>query len=266
MLDVLGAIHAQRGQAAPPRQGSDRSAVIVARLLTEPDSDNRCTVSVGGSEPLTLPAVPSTYTGVTTVYVAMQDGRPVMVTAPAGSPVMAPDNLTGATATETVAGRVIAPTASSTWRVDRSAWDRWNEATDVYQAGSAASGVLSGLACYGDQIVNLGADSITRGVLTLVSNGHGASSSWSAAIMGATHSSLPAVAPTLAATTSSVTVPGYGYDGSVVTVSLDATTLENLRDGTWKSLGLGTSGTYGGTRGTRDSRGWVLALDYTVTR
>lgn len=265
MIDVLGAIHRNRGTAPGPRPGSDRSPVVVARLLTEPDTDNRCTISIAGSDPLVVPAVPSTYTGVTSVYVTMQDGKPVVVTAPAGTPVFTSDAPTGDPVVEAVSSRIIQPTVSGTWRADRSAWDRWNEATDVYQAGSASSGTLSGIACYGSQITALGATSITRAVLTLVSNGAGLTSSFAAAIKGATYASLPAGAPTLAATTTSVTVPGYGFDGSVVSVELDATTRENLRTGTWRALGLGTTGTYGGTRGTRDSRGWVLSLDYTVT-
>ncbi len=265
-MDVLAAIHARRGQAAPPRAGIDRTPLVVARLVTEPDADDLAVISIAGSEPLTVPAVPSTYTGVTSVYVSMDSGRPVLVTGPAGTPVFEAPTPTETTAAESVTGLVVAPTVSGTWRVDRAAWDRWNEATDVYQAGSSASGVLSGIACYGDGIVNLGLDTITRARLTLVSNGAGFVSSWSAAIKGATYSTLPASAPTLAATTSSVTVPGYGYDGSAVTVDLDATTRESLRTGRWKSLGLGTTGTYGGTKGTRDSRGWVLTIDGTVTR
>ena len=265
-MDVLAAIHARRGQAAPPRAGIDRTPLVVARLVTEPDADDLAVISIAGSEPLTVPAVPSTYTGVTSVYVSMDSGRPVLVTGPAGTPVFEAPTPTETTAAETVTGLVVAPTISGTWRVDRAAWGRWNDATDVYQAGSASSGVLSGIACYGNLIVNLGLDTITRARLTLVSNGAGYVSSWSAAITGATYSSLPASAPTLAATTSSVTVPGHGFDGSAVTLDLDATTRENLRAGTWKSLGLGTTGTYGGTRGTRDSRGWVLTIDGTVTR
>lgn len=268
MIDVLAAIHARRGQAAPPRAGIDRTPLVVARLITEPDADDIAEISIVGSEPLAVPAVPSTYTGVTSVYVTMSEGRPVLVTGPAGTPVFSEEEPVPAESTtvETVTGIVVAPTVSGTWRVDRAAWDRWNVATDVYQTGSATSGTLSGIACYGDAIVNLGLDTIARARLTLVSNGAGYSASWSAAIKGATHSSLPATAPTLAATSSSVTVPGYEHDGSAVTVDLDATTRENLRDGTWKSLGLGTTGTYGGTRGTRDSRGWVLTIDGTVTR
>lgn len=264
MIPVLGEIHRMRGRAAPPRAGIDRTPVVVARLLSEPDSDNLCSVSIGGSDPLSIPAVPSTYTGVTSVYVSMHEGRPVLVTGPAGAPTFEESTPSGEATTETFSA-TITPTVSGTWRADRSAWDRWNDATDVYQAGSTLSGTLSGIACYGSQITALGAASITKARLTLVSNGAGYVTSWSAAIKGATHSSLPATAPTLAATSTSVTVPGYGYDGSAVTVELDATTRESLRDGTWKSLGLGTTGTYGGTRGTRDSRGWVLYLEGTVT-
>lgn len=262
-MDVLAAIHANRGTAPPPRPGTDRSPIVVARLLSEPDAEGLCTIALADSDPLIVPAVPSTYTGVTTVYVTMQDGRPVLVTAPAGTPVQYDTPPSGAATTETVTGIVITPTVSGSWRATRSAWDRWNDATDVYQTGSAVSGALSGIACYGDRITALGLVTMTA-TLTLVSNGHPAAGAWSAAIKGATYSSLPAGAPTLAATSTTATVPSA--DGGVVTVALDATTCENLRAGTWKSLGLGTTGTYGGTRGTRDGRGWVLTIDGTVTR
>ena len=262
-MDVLAEIHRNRGTAPGPRPGSDRTPVVVARLLTEPDADNRCTISLPNSDPLVVPAVPSTYTGVTSVYVTMQDGKPIVVTAPAGTPTFSADAPTGDPVVTTVTGRVITPTVSGTWRATRSAWDRWNDATDVYQAGSTASGALSGIACYGTQITALGATDITRAVLTLVSNGHPNAGAWTASIKGAAHASLPGSAPTLAATSTSVSVPSA--DGGVVSVELDATTRGNLRTGTWVALGLAASGTYGGTRGTRDSRGWVLSLDYTVT-
>lgn len=261
-MDVLEAIHNLRGQPPLPRPGSDRTPVVVARLLTEPDADYLATISIAGSEPLVVPAAAGVYTGVTTVYAMMDRGRPVMVQGPAGAPVYtSPDPVVEETVS-VVRGRVITPTVSGTWRATRSAWDRWNDATDVYQAGSTASGALSGIACYGTQITALGLTTMTAS-LTLVSNGHPAAGAWTAAIKGAAHASLPAGAPTLAATTTTATVPSA--DGGVVTVELDATTCDNLRTGTWYALGLGATGTYGGTRGTRDSRGWVLTISGTVT-
>lgn len=262
-MDVLEAIHNLRGQPPLPRPGSDRTPVVVARLLTEPDADYLATISIAGSEPLVVPAAAGVYTGVTTVYAMMDRGRPVMVQGPAGAPVYtSPDPVVEETVS-VVRGRVITPTVSGTWRAGWSAWDRWNDPTDVYQAGSTASGALSGIACYGTQITALGATDITRAVLTIVSNGHPNAGAWTASIKGAAHASLPAGAPTLAATSTSVSVPSA--DGGVVSVELDATTRGNLRTGTWFALGLAASGTYGGTRGTRDGRGWVLSLDYTVT-
>ena len=261
-MDVLAAIHHMRGHAAPPRPGSDTTPVVVARLLTEPGTDYLCTISIAGSEPLTVRANAGVYTGVTTVSVLMDKGRPVLVQGPAGEPVYESPAPVAEAEVSTVRGRVIVPTVSGTYRATRSAYDRWNDANEVYQAGSAASGTLSGIACYGTQITALGLTTMTAS-LTLVSNGHPAAGAWTAAIKGAAHASLPAGAPTLAATTTTATVPSA--DGGVVTVELDATTCDNLRTGTWYALGLGATGTYGGTRGTRDSRGWVLTISGTVT-
>ena len=270
MIDVLGAIARQATHTAAPR---DTSVTMVAVLITPPDESLQAQVSLVGSEPITLPAVASTYTGVTTVHVLMdaETGRPRMVLGPAGTPE--PETLPPpavpptpeAPRVQTVTGRVIVPSASGTWRTSRSGWDRWNLAGDVYQAGSASSGPLSGLAVYGNQITSLGASRITRGVLTLVSSGNAAGSSWTADVRPSAHASLPGSAPTYLATPpASVAVPGYRRDGAVVTVELTPAILENLRTGAAASLGLATLGDYGGTRGIRDSRAWTLALDYEV--
>ena len=276
MLDVLGAIHGQRGADVGARPGSDASLRATAYLLDYDSGTYLSEVSVHGSEPIGgVPTVPSTYTGVTTVYVLMEGGRPVQVLGPASDVAIgtaggvATPPAASPSTTRTVTGLVIGPAGSGTYRVDRSAWDRWNVtsyggASDAYQAGSTASGTLYGLAWFGDQVVNLGADSITRATLHLVSNGAGTSASWSATVRGCASGARPAGAPTYTGSTVSVTVPGYGKAGQVVTVDLDSTMRGDLRTGAIKSLGL-TGGTYGGTYGAGRAPGWCLSLDYTVT-
>lgn len=278
MIDVLGAIARQAGQAPAPRFGSDATITMVGVLVSQPDASYIARVSILGSEPIPLPAVTSAYTGVTTVHVLLDaaTGRPVMVLGPAGAPkvdslpppaVPPPTTPSGGTqpVTRTVTGLAVLPTVTGTWRAVRSAWDRWNVAGDVYQAGSASSGPLSGIACYGDQITALGASRIIRGVLTLVSSGNAAGASWTADVRPSAHASLPGSAPTYLSTPpASVAVPGYRQDGAVVTVELTPAILEDLRTGAAASLGLATLGDYGGTRGIRDSRAWTLALDYEV--
>ena len=273
MRDVLDVIAAQRTESAPSRHGRDASSIRVGMLLSQPDADGQCEVSVLGSPAIALPAAPSTYVGVTTVHVLMdsETGRPLMVLAPAGTisasdPVPPPPPPPLAPTTQLVSGRVVAPTVSGTWRASRAAWDRWNAPSDVYQAGSSTSGTLSGIACYGDQIVNLGASKIERAQLVLISSGNALVPSWVANVAGSPHGSLPASAPSFLGTAATpVTVPGYGSDGARAIVDLSAAMREDLRTGASRALGLTSTGTYGGTRGVRDSQSWVLVLDYMVT-
>ena len=278
MIDVLAAIARQAGQAPPPRLGSDSTTTMVGVLVSPPDASYIARVSILGSEPIPLPAVTSAYTGVTTVHVLLDaaTGRPVMVLGPAGAPkvdslpppavppppVPTPD---AQPVTRTVTGRAVLPSVTGTWRATRSAWDRWNVAGDVYQAGSSSSGPLSGIACYGDQITALGASTITRAVLTLVSSGNATTAAWTARVTGSPHGSLPGAAPAFLATPpSTVTVPGFRADGQAVTVELSAAIREDLRTGAARALGLPTSGDYGGSRGMRDARAWALVLDFEV--
>lgn len=282
MLDVLGAIHRRRGTTPGRRLGADTSPVVVGFLLAEPDATTYlCTVSILGSEPIPgVPATPSTYTGVTTVAVLMdpEKGTPVRVLGPAGAPpeelivepprpssdpVVNPDS---PGSTRVVRGKVVLPSFTGTYRVSRSAWGRWNDAADVYQAGSASSGTLYGLAAYGNQITALGASSITRARLTLVSNGAGFVPAWDAVVRGSVNGTRPAGAPSYAGDTVTVSVPGYGKTGQSATVELGATMREALRDGTARGLGL-VGATYGGTLGIGRGNGsaWALSLDYEVT-
>lgn len=119
---------------------------------------------------------------------------------------------------------------------------------------------LIGLACYGTQVVDLGADSITSATVTLVSNG--APAAWDAVIQGAAEGSRPAGAPTLAGDTVTVTVPAAA--GASVVATLTAGMRADLADGTTRSLAL-VGDDEGGTFGTGRAPGWYLTLDYGIT-
>lgn len=272
-MDILGAIHRARGSSG--RQGADGSLVTTARLVST--DGNTATIRLWDSTEHVagVPAVSSTYTGVESVYVLLERGRPVLVAGPASSTTeeeFVPDESTSTTSL--VRGRVILPTSTGTYAVARSAWDRYNTdryggVTDMYQ-GVGPIGDMDSLATYGDQFLDLGAVEITRARLTLISNGSGPSSAaWTATIQASASGSRPAGAPSYTGGTFTASVAGYGGAGTVTRVDLSSTVREGLRDGSLKGLGL-VGVVYGGgtwglsTSATRPS-GWVIDCDYTVT-
>ena len=261
-MDLLAAIHSR-----PHVERPSVTAVTTGILLVEPDVDYLAVVSVHGSEPIHgVPAVAGAYAGVTTVRVLAVDGRPVQVLGPFGSTSVGvgagsipppPPESSGATQSVT---RVITPTQSGTWRVVRGSWGRWGAAADVYQASTAESGQLWGLACYGDTITSAGFASISRAVLTLAQLGTGYSDPWVATVRGSASGSLPSSAPTYTGDTVSVTMPGRSAAGQTRTVELAAGMREGLRTGSIRSLGL-TGGAYGGTLGLGNhGAAWALSL------
>lgn len=266
---TLQAVRDLRGQPELPRPGSDSTLIATGYLIDGPGTTRRCTVSVYGSEPIKgVIAASADYTGATTVRVLMDQGRPVQVLGPAGvlpvSQIAPPPTTTPPTAVP--ASRVILPTASGTWRAIRSAWGRWGVAADTAQGSAGGSGPLVGLAVYGDQIVALGASSITKATLTLVQNpDSGYSTPWSAVVQGSPLGSLPAGAPTSAGTTATVGMPGRGR-GTAASAELPADVREALRTGAIKGLTL-VGAAYGSALGAgRHGQAWALVLDYQTTR
>lgn len=258
MLDVLGAIHAARGRERRPLVGADGSQTAVARFVSFDDVTYTAQVQVYEQpEPITVPAAPSTYTGVTTVRVLLERGRPVYVLGPVSEASLEPLSAASTSESRYVVGAVVAPDGTGTWRADESSWAGLNDALDVYQGTSTSgAGPLRGLAWFGDQFTALGASSITRATLTLRSNGLGGA--FTATVQGCASGTQPAGAPTFTGTTATVSITA----GGVVYVDLDATTRENLRTGAVKSLGLNAAA-FGGTVGAEPS--WTVALDYEVT-
>ena len=277
-MDIeLEAIRDLRGQPQQARPGLAAQLVVTGYLISSPDASRRCTVSVLGSDHIAgVPAVSADYTGATAVRILLAGGVPVQVLGPAGIiPVKPSGPVTTPTipppppapAPQTVSStRVVMPSASGTWRAMRGAWGRWGVAADTAQGSPDGSGPLTGLACYGDQIVALGASSITRAVLTLVQNpDSGFSTPWAAIVQGSPHAALPGGAPTSSGGTATVTMPGRGR-GTTATIDLPASIREGLRTGTFKGLALvGTA--YGSALGAgRHGQAWTLTIDYQTVR
>ena len=237
----------------------------VAQLVSVNTVTHRATISFRASVPFELPCLPFDYTGYTTVHVLcdpMAGGRAVLVLGPAGvqaSPPVPPPPPAGQTAVAT-----LLPTSSGTYRVDSGAWDRWNVgsyggASDVYQGNGYGSGVLIGLACYGEQIVGLGAASITSAVLTLERNGSGGNAA--VVVQGSPHGSRPAGGPSGAGDTAAT---GVLSATGKTTLALPAGTRESLRTGAAKGLVL-VGSVYAGVFGTSRADGLALKLTYTRT-
>lgn len=271
MLDVLGKVYRNRGLPLVARKGEDQTLRTTARLVSVDSSAYTATISLWGGEPIPgVPCTPATYTGVTAVHVLLTGGRPVMVTGPATTAANAAA-MPQARASEVVSvrNRVVSPVWSGTYRVSRSAWDRWNTSTyggrsDVYQAGSSSSGTLYGFAGYGSQVVALGASKITKASLSLVSNGAGFLSSWTATVQGSESGTQPPGQPTVTGDTFTVTVGGYGKAGQVASVDIPSDVSEGFRTGALRGFVL-VGADYGGTFGTGHPLGWVFTVDYEVT-
>lgn len=230
----------------------------MARLIDIDVDTNRAQVTIDGSQPTWLPFVPGVYEGVTTVFVMsdpVRSGSGQLVLGPCyqepdveppAAPAPPPS---GATVTATA---LIRPVDSATYRHIRGAWDRWNVdmyggASTLYQGDAYGSGPLTGLAWYGDQVVNLGAASITGiTVSTPLATGSGG-----AGLQGAPHGSRPSGAPT----------PVGDIAWGDASVTLTAAMCEALRTGASKSL-ASVGANYRATYGAAHPSGLALSITY----
>lgn len=235
----------------------DRRPFVVGRLLAMDTVTNRAQVTVDESQPVWLPLIPGVYTNITTVWVMTDpygsgSGQLVLgpcyqEEAPPPSPPPEPAKLT-----PVVTSAVIRPVGSATYRHIRSAWDRWNVsmhggASTLYQGDAYGSGPLTGLAWYGDQVVNLGALEITAvSVATPLATGSG-----NVTLQGAPHGSRPAGAPAPVGDTAS----------GGPSVGLTAAMRESLRTGGAKSL-ASVGGNYRATFGAAHPSGMSLSITY----
>lgn len=220
----------------------------------------------------TLPYVTGTYSVSTTVHVQRslkQFGMPVLVLGPQGS--FAGSGGTQDSGGSSNPGRTetrqatIRPQWSGSYRAGNG-WDRWN--TDRYggrstlwQGNAFGSGNMTGLATFGDQIVNLGATAITSMVVAVTRADSSSSSGKAPRLQPSTDSSQPGGAPSVGGsvvTGGSVTVNATTY------VTLDSGDYAAFLAGTYKGIATVSGGDYGGFYGTARGDGFALTIQYTV--
>lgn len=258
----MGAFDDARELAAGrPRPGR---AHVIGQLLGIDEVTQRASVSIDGSQPISLPYVPGVYAGYTTVLCLCNPsagGRAEYVLAPVGTqaePPAPPVPPSGAASSAT-----ILPTSTGTWRTNRVAWDRYTGGdgalSDLYQGPAASGGgTLVGLATYGEQLVGLGAAAITAVEVAVTRVGTGSSDPVALVVQGAPHGSRPAGAPTPAGDTAQV-VLARGKSG---VIALPASVCEQMRTGAVKALVL-VGAAYAGAKGINRGDGMALHVTYT---
>lgn len=245
---MVGLAAAMRAQ----REAGDARLWCTGRLLQIDTVNRRMLVSLDNSPGTWLPYVPGDYTGITTVFVLLSPVSGQLVQGPCYAEAVAPIPPPPTPAPAQDVTVVIAPTWSGTWRADRGAYDRWNTdryggRSTLYQGSGFGSGPLTGLATYGDQVVGLGAASISSVVVaTPLATGSGA-----IGLRGTPAGAKPAGAPAPAGSTAT------GTD----TVALPPDMCEALRTGAAKSL-ASVGAAYRGTYGTSRADGMALTVTY----
>ena len=117
---------------------------------------------------------------------------------------------------------------------------------------------MTGLACYGDQIVNLGATAITSISAALTRVGTGATTAVTLTLQGSPHGSRPAGAPSGSGDTASMPL----LRGQSAGLGLTSAQREGLRTGSFKGLLL-MGGDYAGVKGVTRADGMALSISYT---
>lgn len=238
---------------------------VTAQLLTVDGVTQRAAVSIDGSSAVTLPfaGAAADYTGITTVLLVCnptEGGRAVFVLAPVGTQVDPP--VAPAAASSAAAVATVGVVGSGTWRASRGAWDRYTggdgHVTDLYQGPAASGGdTLLGWCGYGDQIVGLGATSITGVTVVVTRVGTGATGGVALTVQGSPSGTRPGGAPGYSGETASVTL-ARGATGSI---ALTAAMCEALRTGAAKGLCL-VGGAYAGAKGATVG-GMTARITYT---
>ena len=234
------------------------------------------TTRVLGSD-LPLPYNAGTYTVGTKVHV-MRDpakwGKPVHVLGPqgnySGSDGSDPGGGTGNPG-QLVARQVsLMPQWSGSWKSAQTRWDSWN--TDRYggrstlwQGDGYGSGPMTGLACYGDQIVNLGAVTITRMLVSVYRADSSDSGGRVAVLQPSPHGERPGGAPAVGGATAA-SPPLPPREGAFV--DLPSGVFETFRTGGFKGL-CTVGGDYAGFSGTPERDpirpdGMALTIQFTV--
>jgi len=231
----------------------------VPATMTASTSDT-ATVTLDGASHV-LPYLTGSYgTLPRAVWVSLDDwGRPMLVLGPSAvadtsTPVPDPGGGGGGTGQVTA---TIGAQWSGSYRHNRAAWDRWNTdryggRSTLYQGNGSGSGPMTGLAVYGDQLVNLGATSIDRVQVAIRSVGL-ASGSPAVTVQGSPHGTPPGGAPSA----SGDTATGMG-----ALVDLPASVREAMRTGAVRGLAL-VGAAYSAAAGAGNGDGMSLVVTYT---
>lgn len=228
-------------------------------VVTAIDVPNaRLTVNVGGVS-MTLPHNAGTYTVAGSVTVLLDPASTMggLVLGALGNPPVGPEAPPAPTAPDSATvgtfTALIRPQWSGSWRSIRSAYDRWNGSayggfTSLYQGNAYGSGAMTGIATYGDQVVGLGALSITAmTVRSVLATGAG-----TPIFQGTPQGTPYPGAPT----------PSGGTASGAGDVDLAGTIAEGLRTGAYKGL-CTVGGDYLAVRGASLADGMALSITYT---
>lgn len=234
-------------------------------VVTAAPSGGKMTVRFEGTD-YVLDVSMGAYSMGGAAWVLLDDwGIPTIVYGPSSLvvPGVTPPAGGGTSPTVVNAKTTIGPQSTGTWRASRSSWDTWGNdigggVADIYQGDQYGSGPLTGLACYGDQVVNLGAIEITSMVLTATRNSSG-TGDVALSVRSSGAGERPAGAPSAYG---SVITTDPVSTGETVSVALPAAVREDFRTGAAKGLAaVGIA--YAGFGGTTRPGSFTLAIEYT---
>jgi len=235
----------------------------VLGIVTAGPTGGKLTVTFEGAS-YTIPAPMGAYSTGYAAWLLLDDwGVPVLALGPSSDTPANPGTGAGGGGTTVVTAKAtIGPQSTGTWRSGYG-WDSWGNdihggVADLYQGNAYGSGALVGLACYGDQIVNLGAIAIQRATLTARRNGSG-TGTVPLTVQGSPHGTRPGGAPASSGSTAST--GGMAINTST-DLDLPADVCEALRTGGAKGLAV-VGGGYAGFGGTTTPGSFVLQIQYT---
>lgn len=229
------------------------------------------TVRVLGGE-FSLPYVAGTYSEGTVVHVlrsASRFGVPEVVLGPQGN-FEAPVPPAAGAGNGNPAGvasreRTITPQWSGSWRSAFSRWNSWNTdrfggPSTLWQGDQWGSGPMTGLAAYGDQVVNLNAVAIDRMILRVHRADTSSPGGRQIGVQGSPNGSQPGGAPSGSGDTATGPSLAPGQSGEL---ELPSSMYEPFRTGGFKGL-LVNGSQYSGWLGTSKADGMALTIQYKV--
>lgn len=217
-----------------------------------------------------LPFVASTYAVDDDVWVLLHPsgfGVPVIVMGLAAEAVRADRPGGGASNPGQLVSRqaTIGPQGSGSYRTLYSRWDSWNTdrfggPSTLWQGNQYGSGTMIGWAGYGDQVMNLQAQAVTKMWVDVIRADSSSSAGKAAVLQGTPSGTRPGGAPSgLGASASTVPLaPGVG-----TRVELPSSEYEAWRTGVLKGL-ITVGGDYAGFYGTARGDAMVLTVQYNV--